>query len=39
MEIQRGKEKMKERKYNPEIGATAGCMLHLLEGYLVYLMV
>jgi hypothetical protein len=32
MEIQRGKEKMKERKYNRDIGATAGCTLRLLEG-------
>jgi hypothetical protein len=27
MEIQRGKEKMKEKQYNREIGATAGCTL------------
>jgi hypothetical protein len=27
IEILRGKEKMKEKQYNREISATAGCML------------
>lgn len=31
MEIQRGKEGMKEKKYNKDLGATTGCTLRLLE--------
>jgi len=31
MEIQRGKEGMKEKRYNRELGATTGCTLRLLE--------
>ncbi len=31
MEIQRGKEGMKEKKYNRDLGATTGCTLRLLE--------
>ena len=31
LEIQRGKEEMKKRKYNRNIGATAACMLQLSE--------
>ncbi len=31
MEIQRGKEGVKEKKQNREVGATTGCTLHLLE--------
>jgi hypothetical protein len=31
MEIQRGKEGMKDKKYNRELGATTGCTLCLLE--------
>jgi hypothetical protein len=31
MEIQRGKEGMKDKKYNRELGATTGCTLRLLE--------
>jgi hypothetical protein len=31
MEIQRGKEGMKEKRHNRDVGATTGCTLHLLE--------
>jgi hypothetical protein len=31
IEIQRGKEGMKEKKYNGDIGTTIGCTLCLLE--------
>jgi hypothetical protein len=31
MEIQRGKEGMKDKRYNRELGVTTGCTLHLLE--------
>ena len=30
MEIQRGKEGMKTKKFNAAVGATAGCTLRLL---------
>ena len=30
MEIQRGKDGMKTKKFNSEVGATAGCTLQLL---------
>jgi hypothetical protein len=31
MWIQRGKEGMKDKKYNGELGATTGCTLYFLE--------
>ena len=31
MEIQRGKEGMKSKEFNSEIGATAGCTLRLAK--------
>jgi hypothetical protein len=30
MEIQRGKDGMKSKRFNQEVGATAGCTLRLL---------
>jgi hypothetical protein len=32
MEIQRGKDGMKNQQFNQQVGATAGCTLRLLLG-------
>ena len=31
LEIQRGKEGMKDQQYNPQMGATTGCCIRLTE--------
>ena len=35
MEIQRGKEVMKDKRHNRELGVTAGCTLHRLEDTII----
>ena len=35
MEIQRGKEGIKDKRYNRELGATTGCTLRLLEDTII----